>query len=80
MIKLKNIIHEGLGQDPDYDFAMGKKVGIKDKMSDTKRDLSQYSADFIKGYKLVQRESTWDRINAALTNRLAALGSSLIRR
>jgi hypothetical protein len=68
------------GYNPEYERARGRKVGVQDKISGKNRDLSQYSADFQKGYKEVHKDGFWSRFNDRMTQWLANMGSSLIKR
>lgn len=74
MLKLKEVM-----PDPLHDEAMGRKAGLKDMLQNVKRDLTQYSPDFVKGYKQIKREKWWDRFNDRLTRLAAALGSSRLK-
>lgn len=81
---LKHVISEVLLRelneaDTEYEYAQGKKWGMKDLLSDTKRDLSNFPPAFVKGYKEIQREGWWQRFNAKLTDYLARMGSSRLR-
>jgi hypothetical protein len=81
---LKEMITEsiisGLNEsDTTYEEAMGRKWGVKDKLSGIKRDLSHYPSSFQKGYKQVQRESWWQKFNDKLTDYLARMGSGRLK-
>lgn len=65
--------------DPLHDEAMGRKAGLKDMLQDVKRDLTQYSPDFVRGYNQIKRQKSWDKWNDRLTRLLAALGSSRLK-
>lgn len=72
-------VKEAYGDDA-WHFANGKKWGLKDKLTDTERDLEHYPPAFVKGYRLVRREGWWQKTNDRITDWLGRLGSSNIRR
>jgi len=57
-------------------FMTGLKLGIQDKNADNKRDLKGYPDDFVRGYKMVARDSWWHKFNDRLTRWAADLGKS----
>ncbi len=82
---LKEVITESViahlnEEDTSYEEAMGKKWGLKDKLSGTKRDISKFPLAFQKGYKKVQKEGWWQKFNTWLTQKAGEMGSSLIKR
>lgn len=83
MIKLKEIVGTVpiVEEDTEYEYARGKKLGLKDKLSDTERELdpAHYPPAFIKGYKETRYESWWMKMNAKMTDLLARMGSSRLR-
>ena len=72
-------VKEAYGDDA-WHFANGKKWGLKDKLTDTERDLEHYPTAFAKGYRSVRREGWWQKSNDRLTNWLGRLGSSNVLR
>jgi len=62
--------------DDEWNYQNGVKWGIKDKLTNTQRELDKYPPAFVKGYKAVQREGWWQKFNDKLTNWLGQLGSS----
>jgi hypothetical protein len=82
---LKEMITESILQslnenDPIYDEKMGRKWGVKDKITGEKRDISKFSLEWQKGYKQVQREQWWSKLNSKLTDYMGRLGSSYGKR
>ena len=73
----KQLLNES---DDAVEYARGKRWGIKDKMTGEFRDPEHYPPAFMKGYKETRTESTWDKLNAKMTDLLGRLGSSLIKR
>jgi hypothetical protein len=65
---------------PEYGEALGRKWGMKDMLSDTKRDISSFPIEFQRGYKQIQRDKKWAKFNDKLTNWLTQLGYSLTNR
>lgn len=61
-------------------FMTGVKTGVKDKADGINRDLEGYAEDFVRGYKIVPRDSWWNKANAKLTQWAADLGNSYGRR
>jgi len=62
------------------EFMMGLKSGVQDKASGTKRDLTGFSSDFVRGYKTVPKEGWWGKFNDRFTQWLADLGHSYGKR
>lgn len=62
------------------EFMLGLKVGVQDKASGTKRDLTGFSNDFVRGYKTVPKEKWWDKFNDKLTQWAADFGHSYGKR
>ena len=67
-------------EDYEYEEKMGEKWGLRDMLSDTKRDISNMPAAWQKGYKKIQRDKKWAQWNNRITDLLGRMGSSLIRR
>ena len=61
--------------DPKWQYANGKKWGVKDKLAGVDRELDKYPDSFVKGYKEVQNPHWWNKFNNKLTDFLARLGS-----
>jgi len=77
-----SILLESLNEgDAAYEYAMGKKVGVRDRIAGKKQhfDPNHYPAAFIKGYNEIQSESWWQKFNEKLTDWLARMGSSRLR-
>jgi hypothetical protein len=64
----------------NVEFMTGIKMAVQDKAADKKRDLSGYSDDFVRGYKLVPRDSWWDKVNNKLTSWAVDFGNSYGKR
>lgn len=64
----------------NVEFMTGLKQAALDKGNDVDRDLSGYSADWVRGYKVVKRSSWWDKVNDRLTGIAANLGHSYGKR
>jgi len=61
--------------DPKWQYANGKKWGVKDKLAGVDRELDKYPDSFVKGYKEVQNPHWWNKFNNKLADFLARLGS-----
>ena len=76
---MESVMSELNEEDTEYEEAMGRKWAMKDKLSDTKRDISAFPPAFQKGYKQIQREDWWTKFNDKITDYLARMGSSRLR-
>jgi hypothetical protein len=81
-MKLKSLLQEKIARADleNVEFMSGINMGVQDKKQNTNRSLSGYPPDFVRGYKMVKRESWWSKANDKLTQWAAQMGQSYGKR
>lgn len=57
-------------------FMTGLKDAVRDKGTETKRDLSAENSDYVRGYNTIPKEGLWDKWNDKFTRWAADFGNS----
>ena len=76
MVKLKSLLEVKIArvglENPQ--FMSGVNLAIQDKKQEHRRSLSGLPDDFVRGYKVVGRESWWDIVNSKLADWVGRFG------
>jgi len=73
-MKLKSLIPETIRK--EIEFNSGVAIARQDAETGTKRDLSGYPPEFVRGYKSVEQPGILSKVGNWITKKAAELGQS----